>query len=54
MKAQSQSYSGKSCKSFECVCASEFQDKRYGKNKRLHNPTKEGFRCTICKREVKS
>jgi len=27
----------------------EFQDERYGRNKRVHNPTKNGdWRCTIC------
>lgn len=42
----------------ECVCKSEFQDKVYGKNKRLHNrinsPIKHGgnnWRCTVCGRQ---
>lgn len=37
-------------------CDSKFQDKRYGKGKRIHNPTaggsggsvKDGWRCTVC------
>ena len=39
----------------ECVCQHEFQDKRYGKNQRLHNPIKDkkgyNWRCTVCGRE---
>lgn len=54
MNKPQSNYSGKSVRILECVCAHEFQDKRYGKGKRLHNPTKEGYRCTVCKREVKS
>ena len=34
-----------------CSCKSDFQDKRYGKGKRLHNVTTKGFRCTVCGRE---
>jgi len=39
----------------KCDCVHEFQDKTYGKNKRVFNPTlKEGiFRCTVCKKESK-
>jgi hypothetical protein len=41
----------------ECVCKHAFQDERYGKNMRLHNPKnhnpkkdKDGnkWRCTVC------
>ena len=33
-------------------CISEFQDKTYGKNIRLHNYTKAGkLRCTVCEKE---
>ena len=43
-------------KILDCVCASEYQDKRYGKGKRVHNPCKRpsgvGYRCTVCKRET--
>ncbi|MEK6878429.1 MAG: hypothetical protein AABY22_02415 [Nanoarchaeota archaeon] len=44
------------CKIFECVCDHEYQDKRYGKNKRVHNPCKSPdkektkYRCTVCGR----
>lgn len=37
-----------------CRCIHKFQDKHYGKNKRLHNPLGgkgrggEGYRCTVC------
>ena len=32
----------------KCHCASDFQDKKYGKGKRLHNATVKGYRCTVC------
>lgn len=36
-------------KVLECSCVHEFQDQKYGKNKRLHNPRKSGtFACTVC------
>ena len=40
-------------KIIECGCMSEFQDKRYGKGRRLHNRCKKdnsmtGWRCTVC------
>ena len=38
----------------ECVCSHDYQDKRYGKGKRVMNPTKNGHRCTVCKREYTS
>jgi hypothetical protein len=32
-----------------CSCSSEFQDKRYGHGKRVHNEmAKDGARCTVC------
>lgn len=38
-----------------CRCANDYQDKRYGKGKRIHNPLGKdrtgragGFRCTVC------
>lgn len=41
-----------------CTCVHEFQDKEYGRNKRLHNPTMVRFlrevatyRCTVCGNE---
>ena len=38
-------------KVMECVCESAFQDKRYGKDQRVHNPYAKGYRCTVCGRE---
>lgn len=44
-------------KVMNCNCLSEFQDRMYGKNQRLFNAMgkdgKDGWRCTICGREVK-
>jgi len=35
-----------------CDCKHEYQDKKYGKGKRVHNPTiKDKWRCTVCKKE---
>ena len=32
-----------------CKCEHEYQDKKYGKGRRVHNPMMNGqFRCTIC------
>ena len=36
------------------LCESKFQDKRYGKGRRVHNPRKSDNdkpRCTVCGRE---
>ncbi|MFH1625552.1 MAG: hypothetical protein ABID54_10430 [Pseudomonadota bacterium] len=37
-----------------CDCSNEYQDRKYGKYKRLHNQCKLGnsigWRCTICKK----
>ncbi len=36
----------------DCSCPHEFQDSRYGKGKRLHNPHKGGkYGCTVCGKE---
>jgi hypothetical protein len=39
----------------KCTCKNEYQDKEYGKNKRVHNRTEkvEGkmYRCTVCSSE---
>ena len=41
-----------------CNCKSEFQDKQYGKDQRVHNRTKQAmgkeskWRCTICLKET--
>lgn len=43
----------KESKVMECVCQSEFQDRRYGKGKRLHNPMKDNkWKCTCCGRKT--
>ena len=36
-----------------CTCNSEYQDKRYGVNRRVHNLCKKGekARCTVCNKE---
>lgn len=39
------------CKIMECVCRHEYQDQRYGKDQRVHNPYAKGYRCTVCGRE---
>lgn len=36
-----------------CGCENDYQDKKYGKNMRVHNPCSEsskpiGHRCTVC------
>ncbi len=31
-----------------CDCVSEFQDKRYGAGKRVHNQGNKECRCTVC------
>ena len=37
----------------KCTCKSEYQDKKYGIDKRVHNPAgkdknKSDWRCTVC------
>jgi len=34
----------------KCTCKHLYQDNRYGKQKRVHNPTKKkgSYRCTVC------
>jgi len=38
-----------------CTCRHEYQDKKYGKGKRVCNPTRKQdgtiYRCTVCKVE---
>jgi hypothetical protein len=31
-----------------CSCQNAFQDKRYGKGKRVFNQTTKGTKCTVC------
>jgi hypothetical protein len=39
-----------STKILKCFCKSEFQDKKYGKQKRVANCTSKDneYRCTVC------
>lgn len=45
-----------------CKCQNEYQDKQYGKNRRVHNPIAikgkfdDKYRCTVCgaEKDVKS
>lgn len=34
-----------------CHCSYPFQDKRYGRGRRVHNGCAKGWRCTVCKDE---
>jgi hypothetical protein len=34
-------------------CNSGFQDRTYGQYMRVHNPTKDGWRCTVCTNETR-
>ena len=36
-----------------CTCQHEYQDRKYGKNKRVHNKTTKGWKCTVCGDEKK-
>ncbi len=37
-----------------CKCKHDYQDKKYGKGKRVANKTTKGsYRCTVCKAELK-
>lgn len=36
-----------------CDCKSDYQDEHYGSHNRVHNPTKNGHRCTVCGKEKK-
>jgi len=40
-------------KTMKCDCKHDFQDKRYGKDKRVHNQKadKTKFVCTVCGKE---
>jgi len=51
-------YGKKDTEIIDCKCPNEFQDKRYGKNRRVanHAPSKGSqknrYRCTSCLKEV--
>lgn len=34
-----------------CTCEHEYQDKKHGKSKRVHNPCAKGYRCSVCGNE---
>jgi len=34
-----------------CNCVNKFQDREHGKGNRVHTPTKDGYRCTVCEQE---
>ena len=38
-----------------CTCKHEWQDKKYGKQKRVHNwrVKNESWRCTVCSKDKK-
>jgi len=35
----------------KCTCEHKYQDSKYGKKNRVFNPTANGYRCSVCKRE---
>jgi len=43
------------CRVIPCICDHDYQDRRYGPGKRVHNPAKPKgggttWRCTVCAR----
>lgn len=34
----------------KCTCKHAFQDRRYGKENRVHNETSKGWQCTVCEK----
>jgi hypothetical protein len=59
MNEESKEFTAMNPKVKECVCASKYQDERYGMSMRLMNPCKSkddkttAYRCTVCRREHK-
>lgn len=47
---QDKDHTRRPCKVLECVCEHEYQDQRYGKWQRVHNPRAKGYVCTVCGR----
>jgi len=35
-----------------CSCMHAYQDRHYGRNKRVFNFTARGWRCTVCARDI--
>ena len=31
-----------------CTCDHDYQDKKYGKHKRVHNKGRDDWKCTVC------
>lgn len=52
MKIIEKTTSGVTTQILSCVCKHEFQDKEYGKGKRLFNNNTKGARCTVCSIQV--
>ena len=43
----------KDARILECSCSHAYQDKKYGIGRRVHNPTKNGYKCTVCGKATK-
>lgn len=41
----------KNMKTMACDCKNDFQDSRYGKSMRAHNPNNKGYVCTVCAKQ---
>lgn len=53
MKTTPKDHTVKPTKIMECVCTHDYQDKRYGRGQRVHNPAKENrYTCTVCGRKA--
>lgn len=50
-KKDTVSSGGAQTKAIMCGCPSAYQDQRYGLGMRLHNKTKNGYRCTGCNKD---
>lgn len=37
-----------------CYCENAFQDEKYGKGMRVCNKTANGYRCTVCGKDIES
>ena len=42
------SHTKAAAKVMACICDHEYQDEKYGKRRRLHNPNAKGYVCTVC------
>lgn len=41
-------------KVMKCECEHKYQDKKYGKGKRVMNKTSSGWNCTVCDKDHRS